>query len=107
MIHNSRGVQRMRISCSCIYLTLFLGAMLNVRFRLSNCKDLAKRKRDWELGWTALGVMQIRESREGRGRDKDTATQELSDAAMLFRKRAFHHFFIRLAAGMAPSEMTF
>merc|ERR1712048_1527888 len=31
----------------------------------------------------------------------------ISDATMLFRKRAFHYFFIRLVASMAPSEMTF
>jgi len=37
----------------------------------------------------------------------DQAAQEMSDAAMVFRKRAFHYYFIRLVAGLANTEMAF
>merc|ERR1711957_316619 len=37
----------------------------------------------------------------------DTLAQDLSCAAMVFRKRAFHYYFIRLVASLACAEMAF
>jgi len=96
-----------RLAFTLMFGILVAGTYVNQRLRRSNVLDLAKRKRDWELAWTGLSVMQIRESREGTGRRPDVAAQELGDAAMVYRKRAFHYFFVRFVCALAPSEMTF
>lgn len=108
MIHNTGvGNPRVRGACIIIFVSLFVGTILVTWFREANCLDLANRKRDWQLAWMAISTMQVRQTREGIRFNRDEAAQEVSDAAMVFRKRAFHYFFIRLVATLAPAQMSF
>merc|ERR1740121_1687345 len=87
MIHNTGfGNPRVRGACMIIFVSLFVGTILVTWFREANCLDLANRKRDWQLAWMAISTMQVRQTREGIRFNRDEAAQEVSDAAMVFRK---------------------
>eukprot|EP00929_Paragymnodinium_shiwhaense_P034847 TRINITY_DN18911_c0_g1_i1.p1 TRINITY_DN18911_c0_g1~~TRINITY_DN18911_c0_g1_i1.p1 ORF type:complete len:639 (-),score=119.21 TRINITY_DN18911_c0_g1_i1:183-2099(-) len=106
MLYNNRHTADVAIGSSIIFLALLTGAVLNGRLRRWNSLDMAKRMRDWEMAWTSLSAAQIAEARAGKLSEPDTATQELADAAMVYRKRAFQYFFVRLVSELVPSEMT-
>jgi len=107
MLHNTCNWPTERFACITIFTSLFVGSFLATILRQPKCLDLALRKRDWQLGWMAISRTQIREQREGKERDLDEAAQEVSDAAMVFRRRAFHYYFARLVSALAPAEMAF
>jgi hypothetical protein len=68
--------------------------------------DLAKRKRDWRLGWMSIASKLIDDARDGRlNRSLDDAQLEFGKAAFLYRSRAFHSYFGSLTASMCMSQM--
>lgn len=108
MLYNNSTTRRMLITSALMLVVLFTGAFANLKLRQPNCLELAKRKRDWELAMMGLCTKQITENREGKKlRSEDEAAAVFGDCALVYRKRSFHYFFIRLVAALACAEMTF
>jgi len=106
ILYTNRDDHMLGFACLAMFVVLLAGSCANVRVRQANCMDLATRKRDWELAWVALATRQIREQREGSElRNPQEAAKVLSSAAFVYRKRAFHYYFIRLVASLSSSEM--
>eukprot|EP00746_Dinoflagellata_sp_MGD_P008750 gnl/MRDRNA2_/MRDRNA2_117568_c0_seq1.p1 gnl/MRDRNA2_/MRDRNA2_117568_c0~~gnl/MRDRNA2_/MRDRNA2_117568_c0_seq1.p1 ORF type:complete len:603 (+),score=88.87 gnl/MRDRNA2_/MRDRNA2_117568_c0_seq1:79-1887(+) len=89
-----------------VWLALLTSSIGIVRGRHHVILDLAKRKRDWRLGWMDVASKQIDDVRDGRLQQSlDDAQLEFGKAAFLYRSRAFHSFFGLLTAKMCMSEM--
>jgi len=106
-LRNARGIQ---ITLGAVYLLLAYGIINNVIAREPNLVDMAKRKRDWAFAMFSVATHQVHDSRQGlwRGSDGQDTLENVTffgKVSMIYRKRAFHFYFVRLMSALVNKEM--
>merc|ERR1712217_289656 len=93
-----------------ILVIQFVSAYQGLHARRKQFVYLAMRKRDWETFWLGFADHQVDKARVAIDDKIEFPVQEethwFSGAAMVYRKCAFHYYFIGLACSMLTGDMS-
>ena len=109
LVYVNKHTHHIKVPSILVFVSLFIAMLGIIHGRHRNIMDVAERKRDWRLAWMALSTMQIRDARKGRLELEhlDQNVHRFAEAALVYRSRGFHNWFVNLVASMAMSEMAF
>lgn len=110
-LYQTREIIGLQICLVVLYGIMCFGAWANSKARVPNMVDMAHRKRDWWCTVDAVASKQLEQKAHGCLR-WGTETGDVVEAAtffgnvtMVYRKRAFHFFFVRMMSSLSNTEM--